>query len=57
MIDFIYSCFDCAWEYKRDTIRYLCPICTTQQKKDEPLRDVLEVIFDYRAIQESFNTG
>lgn len=54
MVDFFYSCFDCARQYRRDAVRYLCPNCASQCKEGQPLRGVLEVFFDYEAIRSSF---
>ncbi|MDQ7780736.1 MAG: threonine synthase [Planctomycetota bacterium] len=48
---FRYRCFDCGREFGRDEVRYLCPDCGDRYKAGEPLKGVLEAIFDYEAIK------
>jgi len=55
MTNFYYRCFDCGKTYARDEVRYLCPQCGEKCKAGEPLRGVLEVVFDYTNIQLRFN--
>lgn len=54
MSNFLYRCFDCAKEYTRDEVKYLCPNCSNEFKKHEALRGVLEAVLDYEYIQKHF---
>jgi threonine synthase len=45
-----YRCTQCGKEYKRDEVRYLCPVCSVDYKVGIPLKGALEAIFDYEAI-------
>jgi len=56
MADFIYRCTECEREYFRNQVRYLCPECGKSYHPGIPLKGVLEVVFDYAAIQRSFDT-
>jgi threonine synthase len=49
-----YRCTQCGKEYKRDEVRYLCPVCSADYKAGMPLKGVLEAIFDYDAIAEKW---
>jgi len=41
-----YQCSDCNKVYDLDPKYYTCPECAKMQGEDEPLRGVLEVMFD-----------
>jgi len=43
-MDFRYQCSECGTNYEIDPGLMTCPSCSGKQKKDEPLRGVLEVI-------------
>lgn len=55
MTNFYYRCFDCGKTYARDEVRYLCLNCGEKLQPGEPLRGVLEAVFDYTYIQLHFN--
>ncbi len=44
---FIYKCTDCGKEYKKDEVKYLCPVCEATNTTDKPPKGVLKVIYDY----------
>ncbi len=44
---FIYKCTDCGKEYKKDDVKYLCPVCEASNTTDKPPKGVLKVIYDY----------
>jgi threonine synthase len=54
MVKFHYKCTDCGKEYKRDEVRYLCPLCEKSYKPGIPLKGVLETVFDYEEIHKNF---
>jgi len=56
MTSFRYRCTDCNTSYARDEVRYLCPECGKSYHPGIPLKGVLEVVFDYEAIQRNFDT-
>jgi len=49
-----YRCTMCSRTYSRDEVRYLCPSCG-QARPSEPLRGVLETVFDYDAIRRKID--
>lgn len=55
MSSFVYRCSECGQEYARDSVRYLCPECGKQSRPGEPLRGVLEAVFDYAEIGKRFD--
>ena len=57
MAAFVYRCSECGREYERDSVRYLCPDCGPLSQAGEPLRGVLEAVFDYETIRKSFDRG
>ena len=57
MTDFRYFCSTCGRRYRRDEVRYLCPVCAAEYAPGMPLIGVLTVEFDYAAIRKSFLTG
>ena len=54
MTPFTYRCTDCGREYPRDQVRYLCPECGKSYRPGIPLAGVLEAVFDYPRIHDSF---
>ena len=48
---FFYKCNQCGREYKRNEVRYLCPVCGKKYKCGVPLTGVLSVIFDYDGVR------
>jgi threonine synthase len=54
MTDFRYFCSTCGRRYRRDEVRYLCPVCASEYAPGTPLVGVLTVEFDYAAIRRSF---
>lgn len=54
-IMFFYRCTECRREYKRDSVRYLCPACGSGYRPGQPLAGVLEAVFDYEAIGKRFD--
>ncbi len=54
MIPFLYHCTTCGKPYKRDEVRYLCPVCAKNYRPGIPLLGVLSVQFDYAAIKRRF---
>lgn len=57
MINFHYECHDCGMKYERDEVRYLCPKCSPDALPKVPLRGVLKVVFDYKAIAKEWSEG
>jgi len=55
MPPFVYRCSECEAEYERDGVRYLCPTCSAKGKPGQPLRGVLEAIFDYDFIRRKMD--
>jgi threonine synthase len=54
MTRFIYQCSHCGNRYKRDEVRYLCPLCARDYRPGIPLPGVLSAQFDYGAIGKKF---
>jgi len=52
---FIYQCDNCGKTYERDSVRYLCPVCSKEFIPGNPLKGVLKVIFDYVNIKNDFD--
>lgn len=46
-----FRCSLCGNEYKPEEIRYLCPECSVDNKKGNPLKGVLLVEYDYEEIR------
>lgn len=55
MEHFIYRCSLCKREYRRDEVRYLCPVCSKDYSPGMPLKGVLTVEFDYLYIKRHFS--
>ncbi|MCX7959828.1 MAG: pyridoxal-phosphate dependent enzyme, partial [Deltaproteobacteria bacterium] len=55
MNHFIYRCTSCSKEYRRDEVRYLCPVCAIDYRPGMPLRGVLTAEFDYDYIRKRFS--
>ena len=49
-----YECSSCGKSYKRDEVKYLCPVCSVDYKPGEPLKGVLLTKFDYDYIGKNF---
>jgi threonine synthase len=54
MTKFIYQCSNCGKRYRRDAVRYLCPLCSRDYRPGIPLLGVLLAQFDYAAIGRKF---
>ena len=58
MKKYFYKCFDCGKSYGKDEIEknlvYLCPACG-KVEKNQPLRGVLTVEYDYESIRKNFS--
>lgn len=52
---FQYECSLCGKIYKRDEVKYLCPVCSIDYKPGEPLKGVLLAKFDYDYIKNKFD--
>jgi len=48
IMHYYFKCVDCGKEFKQGEVEYVCPSCAALQKKMEPTRGVLEVLFDYK---------
>jgi threonine synthase len=55
MTRFVYQCTDCGRRYRRDAVRYLCPLCSRDYRPGMPLLGVLSAQFDYDAIRAKFS--
>ncbi|MGZ4986230.1 MAG: hypothetical protein ACXV8A_09080, partial [Chthoniobacterales bacterium] len=55
MTGFVYQCSSCGKRYRREDVRYLCPICARDYRPGLPLIGVLSAQFDYGAIRKKFN--
>ncbi len=55
MGNFVYKCSSCLREYKRDEVRYLCPVCAMDYRPGIPLKGVLTAKFDYEFIKRHFS--
>ncbi|MBN2639727.1 MAG: pyridoxal-phosphate dependent enzyme [Bacteroidales bacterium] len=53
---FVYQCVDCGETYTDDKIRYLCPVCSKSNTKDNPPKGVLKVLFDYEDLNRKNTT-
>lgn len=49
-----YECSSCGKTFKRDEVKYLCPVCSEDYKPGEPLKGVLLAKFDYYVIGKKF---
>ncbi len=54
MTRFVYQCSNCGKRYRRDEVRYLCPLCARDYRPGIPLVGVLSAQFDYAAIRRKF---
>ena len=52
MMDFFYRCIECGKQFDITPDRMVCPSCSEKQKKDEPLKGVLEVGIEGRLKKE-----
>ena len=48
---FIYQCVDCGKTYDATAVRYLCPACSKANRKDQPPKGVLKVVYDYERLK------
>lgn len=51
-MNYYFKCVDCGKEYDGDELEYVCPACSSAQKKMEPTKGVLEVLFDYKKLKK-----
>jgi threonine synthase len=49
---FHYKCIDCGAEYTADTVRYVCPICSSKDEDGQPPKGVLKVEYQYDKVKE-----
>lgn len=49
-----YECSICGKTYQRDEVKYLCPVCSVDNKPGAPLKGVLLAKFDYDFIGKKF---
>jgi threonine synthase len=54
MTEFLYQCSLCGSRYRRDEVRYLCPVCSRAYRPGMPLAGVLLAEFDSAAIRRKF---
>jgi threonine synthase len=58
MKTYSYKCFNCkneySWEEIENSLIYLCPNCGSS-KKNQPIKGVLEIIYDYEAIKKNIS--
>lgn len=54
MAAFTYRCSTCRRRYRRDELRYLCPVCAPSCRPGKPLAGVLTVEFDYEVVRKKF---
>ncbi|MBM4157210.1 MAG: threonine synthase [Ignavibacteria bacterium] len=52
---FYFKCSACSKTYKRNEVKYLCPVCGEKYKPGIPLPGVLEAEFDYEYIKKEFD--
>jgi len=50
-----YECSICGKTFKRDEVKYLCPVCSVDYKPGEPLKGVLLAKFEYDYIGKKFS--
>ena len=55
MTGFVYQCSNCGKRYRRDEVRYLCPLCARDYRPGIPLIGVLSAQFDYAVIRTQFS--
>jgi len=54
---FEYRCTECGRTYDRDAVRYLCPTCGESHAPGQPLRGVLEAVFDAEFLTDASDPG
>jgi len=54
MAGILYKCHTCGREFKRNEVRYLCPVCSQEYSPGMPLRGVLIAVFDYDIIRRKY---
>lgn len=54
-MNYILECIDCRKRFVPNEAKYLCPICSGQQKPMQPLFGVLRCVYDYDSIKKQFN--
>ncbi len=52
---FRYQCIECGKQYDREAVRYLCPDCGRHFAPGQPLRGVLQAVFDFAKIKPVFD--
>lgn len=48
---FHYQCINCGKTFSASEIRYLCPVCETENRADKPPKGVLKVVYPYEEIK------
>ena len=54
---YYYQCTNCKAEYRTDEIIYLCPVCSKENRDDQPAKGILKVLFDYDGIRKRLPSG
>ncbi len=49
---YFYSCITCGRNYYDDDIRYLCDDCSKSNKKNNPPKGILKILYDYELIRK-----
>ncbi len=49
-----YRCTECGRDFEPGKLNYLCPDCSRDYKPGMPLKGVLEAVFDYKKIAQSW---
>lgn len=47
-----YQCTTCGQTFDPGPVRYTCPVCSAGNKKGQPPRGILKVLYDYPALQK-----
>ncbi len=55
MTEFVYQCSTCGKRYRREEVRYLCPVCARDYRPGLPLLGVLSAQFNYAVIRRQFS--
>jgi len=52
---FKYVCVNCGRVYETNDVMYLCPQCSSKNKKNQPPKGVLKIEYDYDKLPKSFD--
>jgi len=45
---FYFQCNDCKAQYQPDKVKYLCPVCGSQNTQNSPPKGVLKTVYNYK---------